>query len=247
MSFSTSFQWKIENSYIILAGSTETIQSSSVSDAPRKKCSQQTCDLRPHSLECCKIIFLLFHCYHPPYCISPGSPLLRVACTVVVGKAGVVSVVSTTSGDASPPSLRPTLRPSPAPHVGSSSATAVSTGALPLQLPSPPLQTGQLQSPPDHRAESSPSKRKRRTDACQIRTRRGRYVAFAIANCRPRCHRHPLLRCHSGRSHQVSSPPLKFDFDFREIPSRLQSRPAHSSVNISRIEMVNYSGISRSE
>ena len=146
-----------------------------------------------------------------------------------------------------PPCVRPRL-----PHVGSSSSSSV------LLLSPPALsgfnsrhrrycKRGQLQSPPDHRAESSPSKRKRRTDACQIRTRRGRYVAFAIANCRPRCHRHPLLRCHSGRSHQVSSPPLKFDFDFREIPSRLQSRPAHSSVNISRIEMVNYSGISRSE
>ena len=79
---------------------------------------------------------------------SPGFPLLRVACTVVVvvGKAGVVSVVSTTSGDASPPCVRdpasvpstdPTwVPPPPPPNAGA----AVSTGALPLQLPSPPLQ-----------------------------------------------------------------------------------------------------------
>ena len=65
-----------------------------------------------------------------------------MACTVVVGKAGVVSVVSTTSGDASPLPAS-TLRPSTAPPRGFLllllGPAAVSTGALRLQLPSPPL------------------------------------------------------------------------------------------------------------
>ena len=60
----------------------------------------------------------------------------------MVGKAGVVSVVSTTSGDASPLPAS-TLRPSTAPPRGFLllllGPAAVSTGALRLQLPSPPL------------------------------------------------------------------------------------------------------------
>ena len=58
------------------------------------------------------------------------SPVLRLACTVAVGKAGVVSVVSTTSGDASPLSpicVRPCVRPR-LPHVGSTSSSSSSYG-----------------------------------------------------------------------------------------------------------------------
>ena len=74
-------------------------------------------------------------------------------------------IISTTSGSASPALLRPSLRPCPpAPPtwVAASSTGAVSLHrALPLQARSPPpLQTGQLQSLTDHRAESSPCKKK---------------------------------------------------------------------------------------
>ena len=140
---------------------------------------------------------------------SPGFPLLRVACTVV-GKAGVVSVVSTTSGDASPPCVRdpasvpstdPTWVPPPPPNAGA----AVSTGALPLQLPSPPLQLrGSFSRLPTTGQRARPQKRE--TGFHRRRIRRGRYVASAIADCRPCSYRHPLLRCHSGKSTVVTPP-----------------------------------------
>ena len=112
-----------------------------------------------------------------------------------------------------PHSPASTLRPSTAPPRGFLllllGPAAVSTGALRLQLPSPPLlQKGaaSVASRPQGR-ELALKKSYRR-----IRRAGGRYVAPAIADCWPCSHRHPLLRCHSGKSTVLtpskSLPPL---------------------------------------